>query len=167
MSYSESAPVFCSADDLNKYLEPQAPIRVVLSNGCFDPLHVGHIRYLRDAKQYGDFLIVALSNDTGTRRIKGPNRPAVPEHDRAALLAALRMVDAVLLFSEPDVRLLLETIRPHFHANGTDYTVESVPELETSRRLGIETVVVGDPKTHASSEVLNQMRQSTGKKEKR
>jgi rfaE bifunctional protein nucleotidyltransferase chain/domain len=167
MSHGESAPVFSSAAELKKHLQEQAPARVVLSNGCFDPLHVGHIRYLQGAKQYGNFLIVALNDDASTRRVKGPTRPAVPDRDRAALLAALQMVDAVLLFSGPDAGLLLETLRPHCHAHGTDYTVESVPELETSRRLGIKTVIVGDPKSHASTEVLNQMRRSAGKKEER
>ena len=142
-------------------------MKTVLANGCFDPLHVGHIRYLEGAKQGADFLIVALNDDESTRRIKGPTRPAVPEDDRAALLSAVRFVDAVLLFTEPDVSKLLEILRPHRHAKGTDYTVETVPELETSRRLSIETVIVGDPKSHASTDVLNKMRRPAEKKEER
>jgi len=131
---------------------------VVLANGCFDPLHVGHVRYLAGAKEHGDFLVVALNDDESTRMVKGESRPAVGENDRAEIVASLRAVDAVLLFSQRDVSDILEALRPHYHAKGTDYTVDTVPELETSRRLGIETVIVGDPKSHASREVLRKLK---------
>lgn len=131
---------------------------MVLANGCFDPLHVGHVRYLAGAKEHGDFLVVALNDDESTRMVKGESRPAVGENDRAEIVASLRAVDAVLLFSQRDVSDILEALRPHYHAKGTDYTVDTVPELETSRRLGIETVIVGDPKSHASREVLRKLK---------
>ncbi|MDH4037621.1 MAG: adenylyltransferase/cytidyltransferase family protein [Candidatus Krumholzibacteria bacterium] len=132
--------------------------RVVLANGCFDPLHVGHARYLADAAGHGDFLVVAVNDDTGTRRIKGEGRPVVPARDRAALVAALACVDAVLLFGDDTVERLLRGIRPAVHAKGTDYTAETVPEREIARELGIETVIAGDPKTHASREVVARVR---------
>jgi rfaE bifunctional protein nucleotidyltransferase chain/domain len=167
MARGERAPIYRSAPELKSYIDRAGPGKVVLTNGCFDPLHVGHIRYLEGARQRADFLIVALNDDESTQRIKGPTRPAVPAGDRAALLSAVRFVDAVLLFTELDVSKLLEILHPHRHAKGTDYTVETVPELETSKRLGIETVIVGDPKSHASTAVLDKIRRPPGTKEKR
>jgi rfaE bifunctional protein nucleotidyltransferase chain/domain len=119
---------------------------------------VGHVRYLAGAKEKGDFLVVALNDDASTRGVKGSARPVIGENDRAQILASLDTVDAVLLFSQKNVAELLEALRPRYHAKGTDYTVDTVPELDTSRRLGIETVIVGDPKSHASSEVLRQLK---------
>jgi rfaE bifunctional protein nucleotidyltransferase chain/domain len=154
----ESAPVFRSMPQLKAWIEKTGLDEVVLANGCFDPLHVGHIRYLFGAKSHGDLLIVALNDDSSTRALKGNNRPVVKAADRAKLLAGLEMVDAVLLFSARNVSRILKTLRPQYHAKGTDYTVDTVPELETSKALGIRTVIVGDPKSHASSEVLTRIR---------
>ncbi len=159
------APIFRNIDELETCIQEAGAGRVILANGCFDPLHVGHIRYLEGARAAGDFLVVALNDDKSTRKVKGNGRPVVPEADRAAVLSSIRTVDAVLLFSETDVSALLEALRPCCHAKGTDYTVETVPELETSKRLGIETVIVGDPKSHASSELLGKMRERAKREE--
>ena len=131
---------------------------LVLANGCFDPLHVGHVRYLEDARTHGDFLVVALNNDESTRRLKGNDRPIVPELHRAALLAALRCVDAVLLFGTDNVEEILASLRPAVHAKGTDYTEATVPEADAARRLGIRTVITGDAKSHASREIVAKVR---------
>ena len=131
---------------------------LVLANGCFDPLHVGHVRYLEDARTHGDFLVVALNNDESTRRLKGNDRPIVPELDRATLLAALRCVDAVLLFGTDNVEEILASLRPAVHAKGTDYTEATVPEADAARRLGIRTVITGDAKSHASREIVAKVR---------
>jgi rfaE bifunctional protein nucleotidyltransferase chain/domain len=155
---SEAAPIFKDSGALMRHLAQTPRGRVVLANGCFDPIHVGHIRYLEEARRCGDFLVVALNDDDSTRVLKGSDRPVMGQADRARVLAGLRSVDAVLLFGEPDVSGILATLRPACHAKGTDYTVETVPELETSRRLGVETVIVGDPKSHASSDVLRSLR---------
>ena len=155
----DPAPVFRSMPKLKTWLGESTPQRsIVLANGCFDPLHVGHIRYLYGAKEHADLLVVALNNDASTRALKGDGRPVVKASDRAKLLAGLKMVDAVLLFSARNVSGILKSLRPDYHAKGTDYTVETVPELETSKALGIKTVIVGDPKSHASSEVLTRVR---------
>jgi rfaE bifunctional protein nucleotidyltransferase chain/domain len=158
MSHRARSPVFRDVDKLKEHIGAAGAQRVVLANGCFDPLHVGHIRYLAGAGETGDFLVVALNDDESTRGVKGDSRPVVGENDRAEILASLKMVDAVLLFSQKNVSGLLEALRPRYHAKGTDYTVDTVPELDTSRRLGIETVIVGDPKSHASSDVLQKLK---------
>ena len=154
----EPAPVFADASRLRGFIEDAGANRVVLANGCFDPLHVGHVRYLGGAKEHGDFLVVAVNDDRSTAALKGEGRPVLPAADRAELVAAIEVVDAVLVFAESDVGKILETLRPSFHAKGTDYTVETVPELEVARGLGIETVIVGDPKSHASREIVNRIR---------
>ncbi len=132
--------------------------RIVLANGCFDPLHVGHARYLADARSLGDRLVVAINDDAGAAALKGPGRPAMPAGDRARLVAALRAVDAVVVFSDPNVNALLECLRPNVHAKGTDYTVETVPERELAQRLGIRVAIAGDAKNHASSRILAAIR---------
>ena len=152
------APVFTEVSNLARFLEEQGSGRVVLANGCFDPLHVGHVRFLRGAAAHGDLVVVALNNDESTHKLKGEGRPVVGETDRAAVLASMEMVHAVLLFGDDTLAPILEALRPDVHANGTDFTVETVPEFDTSRRLGIETVVVGDPKSHASSRVLERIK---------
>jgi len=157
---AQRAPVFRSMKTLKAFISERRPARVVLSNGCFDPLHVGHIRYLEAARAHGDFLVVALNNDASTRNLKGPGRPVMQAADRSKLISSLDMVDAVLLFSGRTVARILRTLRPAVHANGTDYTMDTVPERELSKALGIETVIVGDPKTHASSDVMRQIRTS-------
>lgn len=159
----ERAPIFRDVREANDYARTRRARRVVLANGCFDPLHVGHVRYLEGAKAQGDFLLVALNDDQSTRALKGLERPVLGEADRARLLASLRAVDAVLLFGDRDVTRILEAVRPSCHAKGTDYTTETVPERETSRRLGVETVIVGDPKTHASREVVQAIRSRSRK----
>lgn len=128
--------------------------RVVLANGCFDLLHVGHVRYLADARSRGDMLVVAINSDASVRRLKGAGRPLVPEGERAELLLALRSVDRVCVFDEPDLEATLRELRPDVHAKGTDYSVESVPEAAVDRELGIEIAICGDPKDHSTSALL-------------
>src|ERR1700757_1971923 len=132
--------------------------RVVLANGCFDMLHVGHVRYLSGAKREGDVLVVAVNADSSGGRLKGPGRPILDERARAQLVASLRDVDYVVIFSEPNVEAFLEELRPDVHAKGTDYTAESVPEREVSNRLGIRVAIVGDPKDHSTRAFLEAVR---------
>jgi D-glycero-beta-D-manno-heptose 1-phosphate adenylyltransferase len=134
--------------------------RVVFANGCFDTLHVGHVRYLQCAKQNGDILIVGVNADESVRRLKGAGRPILDENGRAQLVAALRCVDYVVLFRETNVERLLEELRPNVHAKGTDYTAESVPERAVADRLGIVVAIVGDPKDHSTRELLDSIRKS-------
>jgi D-glycero-beta-D-manno-heptose 1-phosphate adenylyltransferase len=132
--------------------------RVVLANGCFDTLHVGHIRYLRGARQEGDVLVVAVNGDSSVRGLKGPGRPILDQQARAQLVGALRDVDFVLLFTEPNVEALLEELRPDVHAKGTDYSAANVPERAVSERLGIRVAIVGDPKNHSTRAFLDAVR---------
>ncbi len=129
---------------------------IVLTNGCFDLLHVGHVRSLRAAKELAPRarIIVGLNSDASVRVLKGEGRPHTPESERAELLAALSDVDAVVIFSEPDARALIREIRPDIHAKGTDYTAESVPERDVVIECGGRVEIVGDPKNHSSSEIL-------------
>ncbi len=145
-----------SVAEVDKRLEPlrAAGRRIVLANGCFDVLHVGHVRYLQGAKAEGDVLVVGVNSDASTRRLKGPGRPFLDENARAQLVAALGCVDFVVVFGEPTVEDLLTTLRPHVHAKGTDYTAESVPEREISARLGIRVAIVGDPKDHSTTALI-------------
>jgi rfaE bifunctional protein nucleotidyltransferase chain/domain len=131
---------------------------VVLANGCFDTLHVGHVRYLTGAKREGDVLIVAVNSDVSVGCLKGSGRPILDEQARAQLVAALRDVDYVVVFPESDVAPLLEELRPNVHAKGTDYTAETVPERATSARLGIRVAIVGDPKDHSTRGFLESIR---------
>jgi D-glycero-beta-D-manno-heptose 1-phosphate adenylyltransferase len=131
---------------------------VVLANGCFDLLHVGHIRYLRAAKALGGRLVVAINSDAGARQLKGEGRPFMPQQERAEIIAALEDVDAVVVFSEPDVRALVREIQPDVHAKGTDYTAENVPERDVVRECGGRVEIVGDAKDHSSSEMLRAMK---------
>jgi rfaE bifunctional protein nucleotidyltransferase chain/domain len=128
--------------------------RVTLANGCFDLLHVGHVRYLHAARELGGKLIVAVNADASVRALKGEGRPATPAVERAEILAALTDVDAVVIFPEMDVRVLVREIRPDFHAKGTDYTVESVPERREVEACGGRVVIVGDPKNHSATEII-------------
>ena len=132
--------------------------RVVFANGCFDTLHVGHVRYLEGARKEGDLLVVGVNADASVKNLKGPGRPILDEDARAKLVAALRSVDYVVLFDEPNVEALLETLRPDVHAKGTDYTAENVPERATADRLGIRVAIVGDPKDHSTRELLETIR---------
>ncbi len=133
--------------------------RIVLANGCFDLLHVGHVRYLEGARREGDILVVAVNSDASERRLKGPARPVLPERARAELVAALAAVDYVLLFGEPDVEGLLEALQPDVHAKGTDYTAETVPERALAARLGIRVAIVGDPKQHSTRDLIARVRE--------
>jgi rfaE bifunctional protein nucleotidyltransferase chain/domain len=155
---SDRAPVFENIDELKHYLHQTNAGTVVLANGCFDPLHVGHVRCLNEAKTRGDFLVVALNNDQSTRRLKGEGRPIASISDRAQLLSGLGAVDAVLIFGDDDVSGVLKALRPDVHAKGADHEIASIAELETSRELGIDSVIVGGPKTHTSSEILKRIR---------
>jgi len=128
--------------------------RITLANGCFDLLHVGHVRYLHAAKQLGGRLVVAINSDDSVRALKGEGRPLMPAEERAEILAALADVDAVVIFPEPDVRALLREIRPDVQAKGTDYTAASVPEADTVREYGGRVAIVGDPKDHSASEII-------------
>ncbi len=138
----------------------RAGAKIVFANGCFDTLHVGHIRYLEGARREGDILAVAVNTDSSVCNLKGPGRPILPESARAELVAALRAVDYVVLFSEPSVESLLEFLRPDVHAKGTDYTAETVPERATAARLGIRVAIVGDPKDHSTRDFLNAVRKA-------
>lgn len=133
---------------------------IVFANGCFDTLHVGHIRYLEGAKTEGDVLIVGINSDSSVGVLKGPGRPILDENARARLVAAVRAVDYVVLFSEPTVEALLAEIRPTVHAKGTDYTQATVPERATSERLGIRIAIVGDPKDHSTRELIESVRKA-------
>lgn len=133
---------------------------VVFANGCFDTLHVGHIRYLEGAKAEGDVLVVGVNSDASVGNLKGPGRPILDEVARARLVAAVRAVDYVVLFSEPTVEALLEELRPSVHAKGTDYTQATVPERATSERLGIRIAIVGDPKNHSTRELIEDVRKA-------
>jgi rfaE bifunctional protein nucleotidyltransferase chain/domain len=128
--------------------------KIILTNGCFDLLHVGHVRYLRAAKQLGGRLIVAVNSDASTRSLKGEGRPRVPGDERAELLAALSDVDAVTIFNAPDVTELVRLLRPDIHAKGTDYTAESVPERDVVLACGGRVAIVGDPKDHSTTDLL-------------
>jgi rfaE bifunctional protein nucleotidyltransferase chain/domain len=134
--------------------------RIVFANGCFDTLHVGHIRYLEGARREGDILVVGVNADSSVRNLKGPGRPILDESARAQLVAALRCVDYVLLFAEPNVETLLEELRPDVHAKGTDYTADTVPERAVAARLGIRVAIVGDPKDHSTRELLESIRKA-------
>jgi D-glycero-beta-D-manno-heptose 1-phosphate adenylyltransferase len=138
---------------------------IVLANGCFDLFHVGHIRYLAGAKELGDVLVVGINSDEQVRKLKGENRPFMPENERAEIISALSFVDFVTIFDEPTVTELIRALRPDFHAKGTDYTTETVPEREIVKEYGGQVAIVGDPKDHSSSGLLNTLRR--GEKEKR
>lgn len=128
--------------------------RITLANGCFDLLHVGHIRYLHAAKKLGGRLIVAVNADDSVRQLKGKGRPLVPAAERAEILSALADVDAVVIFPEPDVRELIRGLKPDVHAKGTDYTADTVPERDAVLEYGGRVEIVGDPKDHSASEII-------------
>jgi rfaE bifunctional protein nucleotidyltransferase chain/domain len=151
-----------SREDLQQHLakHKRNGQRVVFANGCFDTLHVGHVRYLEGARGEGDVLVVAVNNDASICSLKGPGRPILPESARAQLVAGLRAVDYVVLFGEPNVEALLEFLRPDVHAKGTDYSVDTVPERATAARLGVRVAIVGDPKDHSTRDLLEAVRKA-------
>lgn len=128
--------------------------RITLANGCFDLLHVGHVRYLHAAKQLGERLVVAINSDESVRVLKGEGRPFMPAEERAEILAALADVDAIVIFPDCDVRALIREMRPEIHAKGTDYTADTVPERDTVLECGGRVEIVGDPKNHSASEII-------------
>jgi len=129
----------------------------VFANGCFDVLHVGHIRYLQGAKAQGDLLVVAINSDRQVAILKGPGRPIMADTERAEMVASIAAVDLVTVFDEPTVENLLLALRPDIHAKGTDYTEETVPEREVVRSYGGRVAIVGDPKKHSTSEILDRI----------
>lgn len=131
---------------------------VAFANGCFDVLHVGHARYLQGAAAQADLLVVGVNGDGSVRRLKGPGRPLLPSGDRALLVAALLVVDHVVVFEEDDVRRLLLELRPDVHCKGTDYTPDSVPERDVVRSYGGRVAIVGDPKDHDTSRLIARLR---------
>ncbi len=133
---------------------------VVLTNGAFDLLHVGHVRYLLAAAKLGDILVVAVNDDDSVRRLKGSDRPVFPLDERMELVASLEGVDYVVAFGEDDVREVIRSVRPDVHAKGTDYTAETVPERDAVRGYGGRVAICGDPKDHSTSALLARLRDS-------
>jgi rfaE bifunctional protein nucleotidyltransferase chain/domain len=145
-----------SRDELRRRVEQwrSAGERIVLTNGAFDLLHVGHVRYLAAAKALGGKLVVAINSDVSVRALKGEGRPVIPEQERAEIVAALAAVDAVVIFPELDVGAIIREIRPDIQAKGTDYTPDSVPERDAVLAHGGRVEIVGDPKDHSSSDII-------------
>ena len=164
---SSAAKILTRAEALRRAAaERRAGRRVVFANGAFDLLHAGHVRYLEAARAGGDWLVVAVNSDASVARAKGENRPIVPATERAEIVAALECVDAVVVFEEDSPAGLLSELQPDVHAKGTDYTPESVPEREVVARYGGRTVVVGDAKQHATTELIERIRKpGNGKRE--
>ena len=131
--------------------------QIVLANGCFDVLHVGHVRYLAGARELGDVLVVGINSDAQVERLKGEGRPIMPAKERAEIVAALESVTYVTIFDEPTVEQLLLTLKPDVHAKGTDYTEQTVPERDVVRSYGGRVAIVGDPKDHSTSAILTRL----------
>lgn len=131
---------------------------VVMANGCFDLIHVGHIRYLADARRWGDVLVVAINSDRSVRSLKGAGRPIMGQDDRAEIVAALESVDYVLIFDEPDVRRVLGVLKPDIQVKGTDYTEDTVPERDVVRAYGGQVRIAGDPKDHSTRDLISRIR---------
>ena len=142
--------------------ERESGSRIVLANGCFDVLHVGHVRYLAGARELGDVLVVGVNSDDQVARLKGEGRPVLPEEERAELVAALESVTYVTVFNEPTVEELLLALKPDVHAKGTDYTEDSVPERNVVRSYGGRVAIVGDPKDHSTSAILARLGGDSG-----
>lgn len=155
----ENAPIL-SESELQTALERERASgrRIAFANGCFDMLHVGHIRYLQGAAEEGDVLVVAINADDSVRQLKGEGRPLMPQAERAELIAALRFVDYVTIFEERSPGRLLSTLRPDVQCKGTDYTPDSVPEGEIVRAYGGRVAIVGDPKDHSTTELVGRLR---------
>jgi rfaE bifunctional protein nucleotidyltransferase chain/domain len=131
---------------------------IAMANGVFDLLHVGHVRYLEGARELADVLVVAINTDRSARALKGPDRPVIPENERAELVAALACVDFVLLFDEPDVRALLRVLKPDVQVKGTDYTPETIPERDVVASYGGRVAVAGDPKDHSTTALAERLK---------
>lgn len=155
MTNDLTAPIL-SRDELKSFADGvrAAGEKLILANGCFDLIHAGHVRYFAGAKALGGKLLVAINSDRQVRGLKGEGRPVTSEKERAEIISAFRFVDAVTIFDEPTVEQVIRTVRPDFHAKGTDYTTDSVPEREIVRAVGGQVAIVGDPKDHSSTEFL-------------
>jgi D-glycero-beta-D-manno-heptose 1-phosphate adenylyltransferase len=150
-----AAPVLSRADLISLVqAERSAGSPIILTNGCFDLIHAGHIRYLSGAKRLGGFLVVGINSDRQVRNLKGNGRPYICEAERAEIISALRFVDAATIFDEPTVEELIDAIRPDIHAKGTDYTTDTVPERARVRAYGGKVAIVGDPKDHSSTDLI-------------
>lgn len=150
------APILSLADIVEQTTKARhAGATIVLANGCFDLIHVGHVRYLAAAKELGDVLVVAINSDRQARSLKGAGRPFVPEKERAEVVAALKSVDLITIFDDPTVEAVIRAIRPDLHAKGTDYTADSVPERDILKECGGNVVIVGDPKDHSSTQMIS------------
>jgi len=153
------APVLSRDELVRRVTEERANNnKIILANGCFDLLHAGHVRYLAGAKALGGFLVVGVNSDSQVRILKGENRPYVSESERAEIVSAFRFVDAVTVFDEPTVEQLIDAIRPDYHAKGTDYTADTVPEREIVRKYGGQVAIVGDPKDHSSTDLISSVK---------
>lgn len=137
--------------------EKTAGKTVVLANGCFDLFHVGHIRYLRAAKEKGDILVVAINSDASVRRLKGKGRPILPEDERAEILASFSFVDYVTIFHQPNVEKVLLALEPTIHVKGSDYTEDTVPEKDTVKKYGGRVAIAGGPKIRSTSEIIREI----------
>ena len=153
-----------SREDLENRIaaERESGARIVLANGCFDVLHVGHVRYLAGARALGDILVVGINSDEQVAMEKGAGRPVMPAKERAEIVAALESVTYVTIFDEPTVEQLLLTLKPDVHAKGTDYTTDSVPERDVVRSYGGRVAIVGDPKDHSTTEIIARLGSSHG-----
>ncbi len=160
---SELTQKIVSREELRRRVEQwrKTGDKIILTNGCFDLLHVGHIRYLHAAKKLGGKVVVALNSDGSVRELKGQGRPLMKQQERAEILAALSDVDAVVIFAEPNVCAIIREIHPDVQAKGTDYTAESVPERDEVIAYGGRVAIVGDPKEHSTTEFLDQMHNKT------
>ena len=158
----EAASKIVSSEELRKKLaeHKRRSEKIVFANGCFDTLHVGHTRYLEGARREGDVLVVAVNSDSSVCALKGAGRPVLNENARALLVAALRCVDYVVIFSATTVESLLDVLRPDVHAKGTDYAAETVPERAMAARLGIRVAIVGDPKDHSTRSLFDSIRRT-------
>lgn len=158
MNTFSHAPILSLEEVVSRVAEERGRgSQIVLANGCFDLIHVGHVRYLAGAKELGDFLVVGINSDEQVRNLKGEGRPFITDSERSEIVASLRFVDAVTVFDEPTVERLIEAIRPDFHAKGTDYTTDTVPEREIVRKYGGQVAIVGDPKDHSSTDLIRRV----------
>ena len=157
--FTATESIILSRDELVRRVATarEAGARIVFANGCFDVLHVGHVRYLAGARELGDILIVGINSDEQVAIQKGAGRPMLPASERAELVAALEAVTYVTIFDEPTVEELLLTLKPDIHAKGTDYTIDTVPERDVVRSYGGKVAIVGDPKDHSTSEIITRL----------